>query len=472
MIKLLPFQETGRNFLALRPNAILADDMGLGKTYQIIEAWKQLGLSSGLVICPQSIRRSWVKRIREQMPLAFIKEIYSPKLVPESSAFNVVNYDIVWKEPLITLLKDQDWPVLVCDESHYLRTIEAKRTKMILGKKGLYACCQRRWMATGTPVLNRPVELYPILRALFPQFLGKYANFYDYAYKFCAAYQGDFGFDCTGASNLPDLADILRPIMLRRLKSEVQKELPMVTYDKVYLDPSDKLLALTQQENRAVNARDQIGEIPSIRRALGILKSAAAIRHIKDLLEEKQKVVVFVWHEDVVKAIAAAFPEEVAIYTGKCSAREKDAALSSFRSEKSKKIFLANIQSGGIGVDGLQHVCDTAVFVEMSYVPEEIRQAIGRLDRMGQKNPVQIQFLIAENSVDEKVVNTLTEKAKNINIITGDNERRKTNEIDETTEFVATKCKVCGRPTEMKKLKRVAGLSVCDNCRKNMECLL
>ncbi|MDP3013080.1 MAG: SNF2-related protein, partial [Candidatus Subteraquimicrobiales bacterium] len=110
MIKLLPFQEVGRDFLALRNNAILADDMGLGKTYEALEAIKKLYLNSGLIICPQSIRRSWVKRIREQIPLAFIKEITSPKLVPEVSAFNVINYDIVWKEPLITYLKEQEWP--------------------------------------------------------------------------------------------------------------------------------------------------------------------------------------------------------------------------------------------------------------------------------------------------------------------------------------------------------------------------
>ena len=95
MIRLLPFQELGRDFLVLRNNAILADDMGLGKTFQILEAIKKLGLQSGIILCPQSIRRSWVKRTREQIPLAFIKEITSPQVPPDPTAFNIVNYDIV-----------------------------------------------------------------------------------------------------------------------------------------------------------------------------------------------------------------------------------------------------------------------------------------------------------------------------------------------------------------------------------------
>lgn len=783
MIKLLPFQEIGRDFLALRNNAILADDMGLGKTYQALEAIKKLRLTSGLIITPQSIRRSWVKRIREQIPLAFIKEISSPKLVPEISAFNVVNYDIVWKEPLITLLQEQQWPVLVCDEcftgdtlvdtptgpkqikdiqvgdkvvnvlgvsevehitqktfdssleicynqhkvrcsknhlwfttkgwvpanglregdelittetayqimrgmwervfcgsrivqsicstssvlrialfndlevktarnqsfnglenstrshksgakeiletcvkskekrsrknpsqfikrtrrqttgqnlrfvkndrlgadnkrgkwpwphksraffasgvgedvdlelrsaneilpkgkipnplqvrfsvtwafirrgsrrvyawfskktrqpsrpvfktfrvdsikvhkcagddisgsgikdnifydltikghpsysvngvlvhnSHYLKNIEAKRTKIILGKKGLYNKCQRRWLMTGTPVLNRPVELYPALRSLFPDFLGKYTNFYDYAYKFCAGYQGPFGFDCTGASNLDQLSQILRPIMLRRLKSGVQKELPFVSYEKIYLDPTDKLVSLTEQERQEFNLKKLISETSSIRRLIGTIKVAAAIKHLNDILEEKDKIVVFIWHKDVAMLLHDAFKTQSVLYTGAESASQKEKALLRFQKDPEIKLFIGNLQSAGFGVDGLQHVCDCCVFVEMSYVPNEIKQAVDRLNRMGQTKSVLAQFLIAENSVDEDVIDSLTEKAKNINVLMG--ERGK-------TEFVETRCQMCRQIIEMKNLKRIAKLTVCENCRKNMECMI
>jgi SWI/SNF-related matrix-associated actin-dependent regulator 1 of chromatin subfamily A len=463
MIRLMPFQEIGRDFLCLRANAILADDMGLGKTFQILEAIKKLGLQSGIIVCPQSIRRSWVKRTREQMPLAFIKEITSSQVIPDPSAFNIVNYDIVWKEPLRSHLLQGQWPVLVCDESHALKNIDAKRTKFVLGKKGLYQRCERVWLATGTPVLNRPVELYAPLRALFPTFLGKYTSYYDYAYKFCAGYQGTFGFDATGASNLEELCRILKPIMIRRLKSEVVKDLPPVTYDKVYLDPSDKLMRLIEQERKEFSAKKLIGETSTTRQAIGVIKVQAAIKHIRELLETKPKIVVFVWHKAVVEALMEEFGTQAVKYTGSESTSQKEEAIARFQKDPGTKVFIGNIKSAGIGVDGLQHVCDTALFIEMSYVPNEIKQAIDRLNRIGQKSPVQVQFLIAEKSIDEDLIDSLTQKAKNINII-----------MDEQKEvaFVDTKCRMCTTLTEIKNLKRVVGMSICPDCQKRMECVL
>ena len=465
MIKLFPFQETGRDFLALRSNAILADDMGLGKTFMVLEAIKKLGISSGIIICPQSIRRSWVKNTREQIPLAFIKEITSPKTVPEPSAFNIVNYDIAWKEPLIGLLKEQHWPVLVADESHFLKNIDAKRTKHILGKKGLHSRCERRWMVTGTPVLNRPIELYPVLRSLFSDFLGeKYSNFYDYAYRFCAGYQGQFGFDCSGASNLEELSRILAPVMIRRLKSEVLKDLPAVTYDKVYLEPSDKLIRLTALERKEYDAGRVIGESSSVRQALGVIKCDAAIRHIRNILDTKAKVVVFLWHKSVAEALLKEFGSSAVRYTGSESAKEKEDAIRKFQEDAAVRLFIGNIQSAGFGVDGLQNVCDTAIFVEMSYVPNQIKQAIDRINRIGQKSPVQIQFLVAEKSVDEDVIDALSGKARNINVIM---DEKGGNGVD----FVGTKCRLCGKVTELQELKRVAKISVCKDCKKEMECV-
>jgi len=462
MIKLMPFQEIGRDFLCLRANAILADDMGLGKTFQILEAIKKLGLQSGIIVCPQSIRRSWVKRTREQMPLAFIKEITSSQTVPDPSAFNIVNYDIIWKEPLRSHLLQGQWPVLVCDESHALKNIDAKRTKFVLGKKGLYLRCERRWLATGTPILNRPIELYAPLRSLFPTFLGKYQSYYDYAYKFCAGYQGTFGFDATGASNLEELSKILQPLMIRRLKSEVVKDLPPVTYDKVYLDPSDKLIRLIEQEKEEYYGRKLIGETSTTRQAIGVIKAQAAIRHIRSLLETKQKIVVFVWHKAVVETLMEEFGNQAVKYTGGESAKEKDEAIKKFQSDPGCSLFIGNIKSAGIGVDGLQDVCDTAVFIEMSYVPNEIKQAIDRLNRIGQKSPVQIQFLIAEKSIDEDLIDSLTVKARNINII-----------MDEQKEvaFVETTCRLCQEKAEIKNLQRVSKIAVCKDCAKEMECV-
>lgn len=460
MIKLYPFQETGRDFLANRQNAILGDDMGLGKTVQAIEAAKANGISAGIIVCPLAVRRSWVKNLRSQYPSAFIREITSPQIPPDTRAFNIVNYDIVWREPLVKQLKLKQWPLLICDEAHFLKTKESKRTKALIMRNGLYNNCAQRWMLTGTPILNRPEELYPILRALCPEVLGVYADFYRYAYQFCGAYQDTFGFNTSGASHLDQLANMLGGVMLRRMKDQVLKDLPPITYEKVYLDPTDKLLTLCKKEKQAQETL--IGEISSLRRALGVLKVAPAIAHLEDLLTVKDKVTVFAWHTDVIEGLKEHFGDKAVVYTGAESAKEKEDAINVFTKRPEVKLFVGQLKAAGVGIDGLQEVCDVCVFVEMSYVPGELIQAIDRLRRIGQARSVLAQFLVVEESMDEDLVDGLTKKAGNIKTVMKE---------DSDGKFIMSKCAVCGGLHEFAKLKPAAGMAVCKTCYSQMECL-
>lgn len=455
MKTLLPFQEIGRDFLAMRKAAILADDMGLGKTLMAIEAMKTLGITRGLIVCPLSVRRTWVKVLQDQYPGVFVKEITKTDSIPHRNAFNIVNYDIVWREPLAQYL-DVSWPILIADEAHFLKSITAKRTKKLLGKGGVYGYCDYKWMLTGTPVLNRPIELYPVLRCLCPDRLGAFRDYYRYAYKFCAAFRDTFGFNADGASNLGELATLLAPVMLRRMKEEVLTELPDVIYEKIYLDPSDKLMQLVRKEEQA-----DITAVPSIRHALGLLKIKPAIEHLEELLLTKNKVVVFTWHKEVAHGIKNHFSGRAVLHTGEESVDQKERAKTDFISGRAN-VFIGQLEATGVGVDGLQASCDTCVFVEMFSVPGKIRQAVDRLRRIGQTNSVLAQFLVAEESKDEEIIDSLVEKSANIKLILNEKGGPK---------FIHCNCDVCKRPKEIADLKRVDGLSVCKTCENLMEVL-
>lgn len=311
MLKPYPFQEIGISFLARRREALLADDMGLGKTLQIVEAIKRLKLTNGVILCPVSIRRTWYRWLRDQYPGAFVKEITSANSVIDFNSFNVINYDIIWKQQIVEQIRQkEDWDILVCDESHYLKTHDSKRTKAVFGQRGINKSFRYRWAATGTPILNRPIEIFPLLKAFVPELLMQYNDYYKFAYKFCAGYNGPFGFDANGASNLDRLAGLISPFMLRRLKKDVLKDLPEAVYEKVYLDPTDKLRHLCDEEAKA-----KVTETQSLRHAIGLLKVKPAIAHIKTLLEERNKLVVFAWHTEVIHQIKEAFKNEAVIYT-------------------------------------------------------------------------------------------------------------------------------------------------------------
>lgn len=461
MITLYPFQEIGRDFLANRENAILADDMGLGKTVQAIEGSKRIKAKNAIVTCPLGVRRSWVKNLRSQFPSCFIREITSPKVLIDPRAFNIINYDIVWREPLISSLKRERWDLWIGDEAHFLKNKESNRTKAMIMRNGLYSRCTFKWLLTGTPILNRPIELYPLLRALCPDVLGIYTDFYRYAYQFCGAFQDTYGFNAQGASHLDQLAAMLSKVMLRRMKRDVLKDLPLATYEKVYLEPTDKLMALTKREKAE---QDQvIGAISSLRRALGTLKVKPAIDHLEDLLEMKDKVVVFAWHTEVIRSIKEHFGNKAVIYTGAESAVQKEEAIDAFVKREEVKLFIGQLKAAGTGIDGLQEVCDVCVFVEMSYVPGEILQAIDRLCRIGQTNSVLAQFLVVEDSMDEELVDSLTLKSRNIKTVMGESSDSK---------FVLSKCACCQAPTEFAKLRPAAGMSVCKDCEKQLGVLL
>jgi SWI/SNF-related matrix-associated actin-dependent regulator 1 of chromatin subfamily A len=452
----MPFQIKGRDFLAANKNAVLADDMGLGKTLMAIEAMKTLILTSGLIICPLGVRRTWVKVLSDQYPQAIVKELTTIRSIPYPKAINIINYDIAWREPIVEALKTH-WPVLIADESHFLKSIEAKRTKAILGRGGVHNFCDRRWMMTGTPVLNRPIELYPILRSLCPDTLGVFRDYYRYAYRYCAAFRDAFGFNTDGASNLKELAQLLSPIMLRRMKEDVLPQLPEIRYEKIYLEPTDKLINLTKEEEIADDTT-----VLSIRHAVGLLKVKPAIIHIEEVLETKPKIVVFTWHKDVAHALKDRFKTKAVLFTGEEDVTEKEEAKEAFIQDPGVRIFIGQLEAAGIGIDGLQHVCDTCIFVEMYSVPGKIKQAVDRLRRIGQEKGVLAQFLVAEDSVDEKTVDSLAAKSENIKTILSEKGG---------ATFVYCICQVCKKSKEIEELSRANGLAVCKDCKNLLEVL-
>ena len=168
MDKLMPFQEEGVEFLKAHKHALLADDMGLGKTAQAIVAANELKANKILVICPASVKIHWMHEFRKWTDKPYALQIINKKSdkIYFNTRITIINYDLVISKGIYNQLIHQEFGVGICDEAHYLKNLTAKRTKAILGKKGILTHCFCKWMLTGTPILNRPIELFPILRTL------------------------------------------------------------------------------------------------------------------------------------------------------------------------------------------------------------------------------------------------------------------------------------------------------------------
>ena len=218
--ELFRHQTVGVAFLLSRRKAILADDMGLGKTRTAIVAAREENPDGPfLVICPASVKLNWRREIQLVEPDADVHVVGKGSSFEAGHRWTVVNYDLVSRNR--EQLKSVDWAVVIVDEAHYIKndSVRSRRTLELLGVAGKQAVGgpTRGYLLTGTPMANRPRDLFNLLKAVRHP-LAK--SFYGYAKRYCAAFDNGYGLDSNGASNLDELATILSGVMLRRTKSE------------------------------------------------------------------------------------------------------------------------------------------------------------------------------------------------------------------------------------------------------------
>ena len=416
--------------------ALLADEQGLGKTIQVAKLIGDvftdsvLNMKGGqkiLIICPASLKLNWRKELFDWCEAVErsldIQVITSSKdWIYTDSRIVIVNYDLLTKEHIKSEIKKAGFYMCICDEAHYLKNAKAARTKEVatIMKRIHYNVA-----LTGTPILNKPIELYSLLKCLkATDLLKPYDTYRPYAFRYCNAFGGMWGFDTSGASNLNELNKRLRStIMIRREKKDVLEQLPNKSYQIIPLEADKKckeicesLSKLNIEQLAEKPELGSVGEIAKLRHELALSKLDDCIVHIKDIMEYKQKLVVFAHHRAVIEKLAEALKEFApVVFDGNTSMTNKNKAVESFQNDATCKVFIGQIQSAGVGIT--LTAADTVVFVESSWVPGEVEQAVDRCHRIGQKSNVLAQFLTVSGSVDEVMLHSIVKKKNVINSV-------------------------------------------------------
>jgi len=445
-LEYLPFQRAGIAYALDRPNVLIADEMGLGKTIQAIGVHNaDPTIKKTIVICPASLRLNWQREFSKwatrPVTVAVVQGGKATDFPQSEFDVLVINYDVVKKHR--ERIDAHSWDLLIVDEAHYLKNGKAARTKAVLGSKTKTATTAgikagRRVFLSGTPLVNRPVELWSLVEALDPEDLGK--SFFGFAKRYCNAHQGRWGWDFTGASNLSELQRRLRErLMVRRLKSEVLTELPAkrrqileipangatsaVRAEREAAQRHEEVLHELQAmaelakasenpedyENAVRRLREGLGvaftELSKARHAVALAKVPHVVEHLRSALEEGP-VVVFAHHKDVVAAIAEEFEGSVTI-TGSTKLEDRQAAVDAFQGGQAN-LFVGNLQAAGVGITLVRssHV----VFAELDWVPGNLSQAEDRCHRIGQDQSVLVQHLVLQDSLDARMAQTVIEK--------------------------------------------------------------
>ena len=448
----LPYQRAGIAYALGRPNVLIGDDMGLGKTAQAIGVINaDESLRRILIVCPASLTRNWMREIGFFGSRDLTVGYATTKAVPETDVV-IATYDVFSrKAATMDTLRATEWDALILDEAHYLKSESSARTRNILGGKGKKGSsarlppisARRRIYLTGTPITNRPVEVWPLAHSLAPR---EFPHFIAFTERYCDGFMGDYGWNCSGSSNLEELQDRLRStVMVRRLKKDVLRDLPPKRRQVIEL-PADTdevrrviaaevdaakrteaEVARLKAEVKAARASDNpedykravaalrdghrvaFTEMSRVRHETAVVKAPMVAEQVREAVEAGGKVIVFAHHKDVVDILRTALADlGVVIVTGDTPVESRQGVVDAFQGDDGIRVFIGNIQAAGVGLTltASSHV----VFAELDWVPGNLSQAEDRAHRLGQRNSVLVQHYVLEESLDARMAASVVSK--------------------------------------------------------------
>lgn len=430
---------------------INGDDMGLGKTLESIATINKAGAFPCLVICPNVVKINWQRewaKFTDKRAMVLTDSVIDTWDFFWRTGLNqifITNYESLRKYFVRRIAKDSGWSLkdvefnpkirlfrsVIIDESHKVKSAKTQQTKFC---RGIAEGKEYVILLTGTPVVNKPVDLVSQL-----SIMGRMEDMGGYNY-FMKRY-------CSGpneASHLKELnGKLWNRCFFRREKQKVLTQLPdkvrqVVTCDisnrKEYIDAERDLVNYLRQYKEADDeqiARSLKGEV-MVR--IGILKDITArgklrdvVEFVRDFRENGKKIILFCNLHDVVDRLLATFPTAVCV-TGRQNMQEKQAAVDAFQRNPKTDIIICSIKAAAAGIT-LTAASDVA-FIELPWTYADCDQAESRAHRIGQKNSVNCYYLLGRQTIDQKLYRIIEEKKTISNAVLGAEDNIQTNIVD------------------------------------------
>jgi len=432
--KLYRYQEQGALFAAKAGRCLIADDMGLGKTIQAIAAVEMLAQTAGvervLVICPTSLKHQWkqeVERFADRTTLVVEGLQRERKQRYASEAFyKITNYDIVHRD--LEFIADWCPDVVILDEAQRIKNWKTRRAKAVKRIESDYAL-----VLTGTPLENRLEELHSIMEFVDRFHLGP-------LFRFLAEHQHtDENGRVVGYRNLDRIKESLAPVLVRRRKQEVLRQLPERSDKRFFVDVTSQQRAI-HEENR-----DIVAKIVAKWRRWGFLSEKdqrrlmVALQYMRmacnstflidketdysvkmdeccilldDILEiPENKVVIFSQWLGTHQLLIRRFEAEnraYAFYHGSLDSKSRRHVIDRFTKDPSCRILLCT-DSGGVGLN-LQ-AASVVINMDQPWNPAVLEQRIGRVHRLGQHRNVQAYHFVSRDTIEHSMLGVLKFKA-------------------------------------------------------------
>ena len=411
---LRPYQIEVMKFLKYRNGrGLIGEPMGAGKTVMGLSFLQMSKQFPALIVVPATIKIQWAREWYKFIQTADEVDIlYGQTPVPLTPGKSyIINWDILlyWKDELAQL----DFKTLIADESHRAGNPKAQRTKALkqLARKIPYFLPM-----SGTPIKTKPRQFFPILNMIDKE---EWDNEYFFLQRYCDPVFDGFGWNFDGASNLKELHQRVRDYMIRHDKSEILKDLPEKSVSVLPLPITGSTEAYQAQLKKFLESSglESQEEFNNLKIQAFVLKQKLVLEWIKDFIQSGEKILIGTYHRKVIKFLSDAFKDKSVCIYGGVSAKQRELALDEFKNNNNVQILFGQILSAGEGIDGLQNVCHNCAFVEFAHSPSDHDQFEARLHRSGQKNPTNVYYLVAEDTIEIDMAESLDEKRKTFDAV-------------------------------------------------------
>jgi len=437
--RLYEFQRDGVRMLRdADGRQLLSDEVGCGKTLQTLYyCWRYLPKDPPgpvVIVVPAHLRQNWRREAQKHLGLRV--EVLYGEVVPQDKLppydpqqIYVLSYDVLtgphWKarttppkNSWIAWLADLKPRILISDESHYLSNMGSARTRAF---RWLARRTPRCILLTGTPLPNKPENLFSLLHILWPK---EYPSHFDFCSTYTTPIKTPWGWQFRGARSLDLLHAELKGKMIRRRKVDVLKDLPAVTYSVVPIEcdlreyqkaEADVVAWLTKQDAAAGARASKAVELARMNTLVQLAAKAKlehVVRWVKGFLEESDgKLLLGCLHYAVTGALMAALKGVAVLVDGTMSEKQKVAAFDRFNLDASCRVLVGNIHAAGTGwsCTSASHVA----FAELPWRPSDLTQFAGRIHGVERGIPgtaAQVSLLVAEGTIETELCQAIQRK--------------------------------------------------------------
>jgi superfamily II DNA or RNA helicase len=415
------------------------------------------GAKKVLVVCPANAKINWFREINAYIPEEDITILKTGHWDPKK--YNIINYDIlknfetivdgrkVYKEGEIkSFLSDEGFDLIILDEAHLIKNPSSQRSKVIgqISKK-----IKRRWLLTGTPLANRPMDFFNLLKICEAPVTTSWKQ---YAFRYCdgkkfkkklnnGTYKDIWLTD--GASNLEELHERTKNLILRRKKDD-HLDLPPKIVAPYYIEIEDmgeynsvfdEYLEWAKSEGKRLGNGRHMVELIVLRKYLALEKTKQSILLTEQAIENGKKVIIFTNFTHSFDALMNHFGKLAVGHNGKMNGTQKQNSVDQFQSNDKVMVFVGNLISAGTAITLTE--AEVVIMNDLDFVPSNHAQAEDRAYRISQTKMVNVYYPIVIGTIDEMMFKILEKKRKIIDTVIGDEHVSMSIEEDLFGEFMS-----------------------------------